>query len=165
MTDKQIIYDCPHISLTDWGTYACKLYNPRDKNCIVSGGNCASNTNCPYKQNFEKDIDVPSKNIVYAQDAKDCEQYNTDNTDNTCCTCRNREWHRLYEDYKRKEQECDMWKNLTVDNGAVALKYQQQLDQLKKALNDIESICYEQDLDEDFFACEVLQKIRESEVE
>lgn len=28
---------------------------------------------------------------------------------------------------KRKEQECDMWKKLTVDNGAVALKYQQQL--------------------------------------
>lgn len=50
MTDKQIIYDCPHISLTDWGTYACKLYNPRDKNCIVSGGNCDSNISCPHKQ-------------------------------------------------------------------------------------------------------------------
>ena len=36
-----------------------------------------------------------------------------------------------YKNWKRKEQECDMWKNLTVDNGAVALKYQQQLDQLK----------------------------------
>lgn len=38
-----------------------------------------------------------------------------------------------YKQLKAKEQECDMWKNLTVDNGAVALKYQQQLDQLKKA--------------------------------
>ena len=50
MTDKQIIYNCPHISHTDWGTYACKLYNPRDKNCLVAGGNCASNVGCPYKQ-------------------------------------------------------------------------------------------------------------------
>lgn len=39
-----------------------------------------------------------------------------------------------YLQLKRKEQECDMWKNLTVDNGAVALKYQQQLDQLKAEL-------------------------------
>lgn len=50
MTDKKIIYNCPHISLTDWGTYACKLYNPRDKNCLVKGGNCDSNISCPYKQ-------------------------------------------------------------------------------------------------------------------
>lgn len=50
MTDKQIIYNCPHISLTDWGTYACKLYNPRDKNCLVVSGNCDSNVGCPYKQ-------------------------------------------------------------------------------------------------------------------
>ena len=50
MTDKQIIYNCPHISHTDWGTYACKLYNPRDKNCLVVGGNCDSNVGCPYKQ-------------------------------------------------------------------------------------------------------------------
>lgn len=32
---------------------------------------------------------------------------------------------------KAKEQECDMWKNLTIDNGAVALKYQQQLEAYK----------------------------------
>lgn len=50
MTDKQIIYNCPHISFTDWGTYACKLYNPRDKNCLVKGGNCVSNISCPYKK-------------------------------------------------------------------------------------------------------------------
>ena len=40
----------------------------------------------------------------------------------------------LQKQLKRKEQECDMWKNLTIDNGAVALKYQQQLDQLKAEL-------------------------------
>lgn len=55
MTDKQIIYDCPHISFTDWGTYACRLYDPRDKNCLVKGGNCISNTNCPYKQSRTKE--------------------------------------------------------------------------------------------------------------
>ena len=36
--------------------------------------------------------------------AEDCEQYCSDNT---CCTCRNREWYRLYNDYKAKEQECE----------------------------------------------------------
>lgn len=55
MTDKQVIYNCPHISLTDWGTYACKLYNPRDKNCLVKGGNCVSNISCPYKQSRAKE--------------------------------------------------------------------------------------------------------------
>jgi hypothetical protein len=55
MEDKQIIYNCPHISLTDWGTYACKLYNPRDKNCLVKGGNCVSNISCPYKQHKRKE--------------------------------------------------------------------------------------------------------------
>lgn len=38
----------------------------------------------------------------------------------------------------RKSQECEMWKNLTVDNGAVALKYQQQLDQLKVKCEELE---------------------------
>lgn len=55
MTDKQIIYDCPHVSFTDWGTYACRLYDPRDKNCLVKGGNCISNTSCPYKQSRIKE--------------------------------------------------------------------------------------------------------------
>ena len=45
-----------------------------------------------------------------------------------------------YKQLKRKERECDMWKNLTVDNGAVALKYQQQLDQLKQILAEIKEI-------------------------
>jgi vacuolar-type H+-ATPase subunit I/STV1 len=40
----------------------------------------------------------------------------------------------LEKQLKAKEQECEMWKNLTVDNGAVALKYQKQLDQLKSEL-------------------------------
>lgn len=110
MTDKQIIYNCPHISLTDWGTYACKLYNPRDKNCIVSGGNCESNTNCPYKQKFEKDIDVPSKSkIMYDYNAKDCEQCNPDSV---CCYCKNIAYYKLEEQLKAKEQKFDKVKLL-----------------------------------------------------
>lgn len=37
----------------------------------------------------------------------------------------------LEQKLKAKEQECDMWENIAVENGAVALKYQHQLDQLK----------------------------------
>lgn len=55
MADKQIIYDCPHVSFTDWGTYACRLYEPRDKNCLVEHGTCASNVSCPYKQSRTKE--------------------------------------------------------------------------------------------------------------
>ena len=57
------------------------------------------------KQNFEKDINVPSKEKLsdYACDAKDCEQY----SDHICCLCRNREWYRLYKDYKRKVQKLE----------------------------------------------------------
>lgn len=36
------------------------------------------------------------------EDAKDCEQYNSNNT---CCSCRNSEWYRLYQEYKNKENE------------------------------------------------------------
>lgn len=71
MTNKQIIYNCPHISLTDWGTYACKLYNPRDKNCIVSGGNCGSNVNCPYKQLQSKEQKL-EKIKQYVEDNEWC---------------------------------------------------------------------------------------------
>lgn len=40
----------------------------------------------------------------------------------------------IHKKYYRKEQECEMWKNLTIENGAVALKYQKQLDNLKAEL-------------------------------
>lgn len=35
---------------------------------------------------------------------------------------------------------------------------------LRQTLEEIKSLCYEQDLNEDFFACEILQKINECEV-
>ena len=37
----------------------------------------------------------------------------------------------IYKQLKRQERRCEMWENIAVDNGEVALKYQQQLDQLK----------------------------------
>ena len=102
------------------------------------------------KHNFEKDIDVPSKQkIMYDYNAKDCEQCSSDSV---CCYCKNLTYYKLEEQlkvseaqcegmfvthtdlekkYEAKEQECEMWKNLTVDNGAVALKYQQQLEAYK----------------------------------
>lgn len=63
--EKTINYNCRHISKTDWGGYACKLYNPRDNNCIVQGGNCESNTACPYKTaDMYKDALCRIDNIV-----------------------------------------------------------------------------------------------------
>ena len=42
--------DCKHASFTDWGIYACTLYNPSDNNCIVQYGTCAANKYCPHKK-------------------------------------------------------------------------------------------------------------------
>lgn len=51
------------------------------------------------------------------------------------------DWSNCYfKRWQRKEQECEMWKNLTIDNGAVALKYQQQLDQLKAENENLKHI-------------------------
>ena len=51
MTDKEevIIKNCPHVSYTDYGVWACKLYKPRDKNSFVKFGTCGANRTCPYK--------------------------------------------------------------------------------------------------------------------
>lgn len=52
MNNKKIIEDCSHISFTDWGVYACKLYDPylSEEKSIVTRGTCAGNEHCPYKQ-------------------------------------------------------------------------------------------------------------------
>jgi len=60
----KIIKDCRHISLTDWGTYACSLYSPYDTKCIVQYGTCEANKDCPYKRNLnilEKIEDICKK--------------------------------------------------------------------------------------------------------
>lgn len=116
--------------------------------------NTSGDTNKTYKQIIIDGVDVSG-----------CENYIGANTKTHNCTlydgylrpCKNADCY--YKQLKRaenqivdfnkmveaKEQECDMWKNLTVDNGAVALKYQKQLDQLR-AENDkyslfIEKLC------------------------
>ena len=45
-----------------------------------------------------------------------------------------------------------------------AKHYLEEAEKFKNCLSEIKSLCYEQDLNEDFFACEVLQKINECEV-
>ena len=63
---SEIVYNCRHINLTDWGTYACHLFNPRDKNCIVETGLCSGNVDCPYKRNLNT-VDI-IKNLCENQD-------------------------------------------------------------------------------------------------
>ena len=101
----------------------------------------------------------------------------------------------LEKQLKAKEQECERLRFPMLDtNYAILTKEEfEQLDQLKaeneilekdkanlavitetlkvqfkqleQTLEEINSLCYEQDLNEDFFACEVLQKIKECEVD
>lgn len=47
--DEIITKNCPHVSYTDYGVYACSLYKPRDKNSFVKFGTCGANKTCPYK--------------------------------------------------------------------------------------------------------------------
>ena len=47
--DEIIIKNCPHVSYTDYGVWACKLYKPMDKNSFVKFGTCGANGTCPYK--------------------------------------------------------------------------------------------------------------------
>lgn len=51
MTDKEevIIKNCPHVSYTAYGVYACRLYKPMDKNSFVKFGTCGANSTCPHK--------------------------------------------------------------------------------------------------------------------
>ena len=57
------------------------------------------------KQNFEKDINVPSKRrIMDDYNAKDCEQCSSDTV---CCNCQNLAWYKLKEQLQAKEQECE----------------------------------------------------------
>ena len=55
------------------------------------------------KKNFEKDINVPSKNIEYHNDAKDCELAKG----SSCCWCKNMSCYQLEQQLKIKEKECE----------------------------------------------------------
>ena len=58
-----------------------------------------------------------------------------------------------------------MFKEDTTQYCPMCEEWANKYDQLKATLTEIKSLCYEQDLNEDFFANEVLQKISECEVE
>lgn len=57
--------------------------------------------------NFKKDINVPSKEIEYKEDAKDCELAKS----GSCCYCKNMACYQLEQQLKAKEQECERLKN------------------------------------------------------
>lgn len=67
--------------------------------------------------------------------------------------------------YIRKEQECEEWKkDYATAKGMYDLCQSDFMelakikDKYKQALQDIKSLCLEQNLKADFFACEILQK-------
>lgn len=47
--EEVIIKNCPHVSYTAYGVYACRLYKPMDKNSFVKFGTCGANSTCPHK--------------------------------------------------------------------------------------------------------------------
>src|SRR5699024_3934202 len=47
--EEVIIKNCPHVSYTYYGVWACSLYKPMDKNSFVKFGTCGANSTCPYK--------------------------------------------------------------------------------------------------------------------
>ena len=115
-------------------------------------------TQCPY---YKKD-----KTCTYLPYKSKCEG-----------DCNWTTYKELEEKLLHKEQECEKLKGDLIEAKAhgdylnnLALSktldiVSEQLDQLKQTLEEIKSICYEQDLNEDFFACEVLQKIKKCEVD
>lgn len=62
--------------------------------------------------------------------------------------------------HKAENEELKEQLELNTAN-AVVIDMAQRLYKLKATLQDIKSLCYEQNLKADFFACEVLQKISE----
>ena len=73
--------------------------------------------------------------IIDGVDVSGCELYKNTNWKN----CYSRDYKEsvcqsnhncLYKQLKRQERRCEMWENIAVENGALALKYQEQLDKL-----------------------------------
>lgn len=59
------------------------------------------------------------------------------------------------------QKEREKAKNYNLEYGQLLIKATNKNNKLKQTLEEIKSLCYEQDLNEDFFACEILQKISE----
>jgi predicted RNase H-like nuclease (RuvC/YqgF family) len=96
------------------------------------------------KQNFEKDIDVPSKQIIIdGVNVAECEHLYREidclaHMDySECCEgydpsygyCPNTDCY--YKQLKRKEQECENYKQLAAKHCAETINMQREIDQLK----------------------------------
>lgn len=120
--------------------------------------------------------------IIDGCDVSGCEHY-----DGVCLGNHHYKWCKdndncYYKQLKRKEQECEAYKmeaeegkeinaELKAENEHLSEKeeearhYLEEAEKFKNCVSEIKSLCYEQDLNEDFFACEILQKISECEAE
>jgi chromosome segregation ATPase len=107
------------------------------------------------KQDFDKDIDVPSKQIIIdGCDVSGCEHFEDEeclNPSETVANCEaspncnykqlkrlekllpdiNGKFYKAMDDLKAKEQECESWKTLIDQAQIEQRKLEQQLDQLK----------------------------------
>ena len=110
------------------------------------------------KQDFEKDIDVPSKQIIIdGVDVSECKHFEDEECLNPSETVANCEAspNCNYKQLKRKEQECEELKKVNDEKNELlaklgcptiatarmkALTLQQQFDQLKQALQEIKEI-------------------------
>jgi hypothetical protein len=131
MTDKQIIYNCPHISLTDWGTYACKLYNPRDKNCLVKGGNCDSNISCPYKQLDQLKAENEGFKILHK-------------SDKGLITATGKQNYQLLQEYDKLKTENKRFKETLDELFKIQYKLADNNKKLRQCLTEIKEIAEKQ---------------------
>ena len=62
---KKINLNCPYLSYTDWGLYACKLYKSDSNDKLIKTGLCESNEKCYYKAaEFAKQNNYAYKKII-----------------------------------------------------------------------------------------------------
>lgn len=112
--DEIIIKTCPHVSYTDYGVWACRLYKPLDKNSFVKFGTCGANSTCPHKiaelktQECEKYIKALEEIEVIANEgcdlpcdgARDCSKCN-DKMTNFGDTCLQNAINRIIQKVKQ----------------------------------------------------------------
>ena len=147
--DEIIIKTCPHVSYTDYGVCACRLYKPMDKNSFVKFGTCGANSTCPYKiaelktQECEKlsilAQEESARNAYIEYELNDKLKQKTQEYENLkseerylkqCCEKAGGELAKHSFDYDGKE------KNLVVQ----AMELNEKYEKLEKALEDIEGI-------------------------
>ena len=55
---SKININCPYVNYSDWGSWSCTLYNPREKyeKTFIHHGICKDNIDCPFKVNRKDKI-------------------------------------------------------------------------------------------------------------